>query len=387
MYRDHTLSLAAIITAMLIANLMYSVTLPLLSLTLSRAGYSETMIGINTIAQPLAALLFTPFIPRLINRFGASMVMVVALLTFGATCLLLPLYVDMVVWFILRPLMGASGCVLWVASEAWVNAMADEKSRGRIVGIYGTAGALGWALGPVILLVAGTEGYLPFALTAALSVLACIPMLLSRGKEPDLSQGPRSRIWMYLLLAPLPLVANFVVAASHEAFDAFFAIYAEALGKTEKIAFTLMTIGGFAGMVSQYPLGWLADRMNRVLLMFLLIASSMACPLLLRYCMEMTFLGLAIIFFWGVVSTGIYTMGTILVGERFRGAQLAGASAAFTAMYAMGVLIGPPAAGASMDLFGPEGLPYTMIVLYGLVLPIVALTMFRNRVSRTSEID
>ncbi|MCP4332214.1 MAG: MFS transporter [Gammaproteobacteria bacterium] len=382
MSRDHALSLGAIITAMLIANLMYSVTLPLLSLTLSRAGYSETMIGINTIAQPFAALLFTPFIPGLIGRFGAASVMIAALLVFGATLLILPLYVDMAVWFILRPLMGAAGCVLWVASEAWVNAMADEKSRGRIVGIYGTAGALGWAMGPVILLIAGTEGYLPYALTAGMSVLACIPMLLSRGKEPDLSQGPRSKIWMYLLFAPLPLVANLSVAASHEAFDAFFAIYAEALGKTEKVAFTLMALGGIAGMISQYPLGWLADRMNRVLLIFLLVASSMACPLLLPYCLEMSIPGLVIVFFWGVVSTGIYTMGTILVGERFRGAQLAGASAAFTAMYAMGVLIGPPTAGVSMDVFGPDGLTYTMIVLYALVLPVIAWMMLHRQPGR-----
>ncbi len=382
MSRDHVLSLGAIITAILIANLMYSVTLPLLSLTLSRAGYSETMIGINTIAQPLAALLFAPFIPGLIGRFGAASVMIAALLVFGATLLILPLYVDMAVWFILRPLMGAAGCVLWVASEAWVNAMADEKSRGRIVGIYGTAGALGWAMGPAILLIAGTEGYLPYALAAGMSVLACIPMLLSKGKEPDLSQGPRSKIWLYLLLAPLPLVANLSVAASHEAFDAFFAIYAEALGKTEKVAFTLMALGGIAGMISQYPLGWLADRMNRVLLTFLLVASSMACPLLLPYCLEMSIPGLVIIFFWGVVSTGIYTMGTILVGERFRGAQLVGASAAFTAMYAMGVLIGPPTAGVSMDVFGPDGMTYTMIVLYALVLPVIAWTMFRRQFSR-----
>jgi predicted MFS family arabinose efflux permease len=257
--------------------------------------------------------------------------------------------------------------------------MADEKSRGRVVGIYGTAGALGWAMGPVILLIAGTEGYLPYALTAGLSLLACIPMLLSRGKEPDLSQGPRSKIWVYLLLAPLPLVANLSVAASHEAFDAFFAIFTEAFGKTEKIAFTLMTLGGVAGMVSQYPLGWLADRMNRVLLTFILVASSMFFPLLLPYCLDMTLPGLIVIFFWGVVSTGIYTMGTILLGERFRGAQLAGASAAFTGMYAMGVLIGPPSAGVAMDLFGPEGLIYTMIALYALVLPVVIWTMFRRQ--------
>ncbi len=364
---------------MLIANLMYSVTLPLLSLTLSRAGYSESLIGFNTIAQPLAALLFAPYIPGLIGRFGVAAVMMVALLVFGGTLMVLPLYVDITFWFVMRPLMGAAGCVLWVASEAWVNAMANEESRGRIVGIYGTAGALGWAMGPLILLIAGTEGYLPFALTAILSVLACIPMLLARGNEPDLSEGPRSKIWMYLLLAPLPLVCNMSVAAAHEAFDAFFAIFAEALGKTEKIAFTLMTIVGVAGMISQYPLGWLADRMNRVWLTFILITASMCVPLLLPYCLEMTTTGLIIVFIWGVTSTGMYTMGTILLGERFQGAQLAGASAAFTGMYAVGILIGPPSAGVAMDHLGPNGLTYTMIALYALVLPIVIATLVRRR--------
>ena len=367
---------------MLIANLMYAVTLPLLSLTLSRAGYSETLIGLNTIAQPLAALAFAPFIPRLIARFGSALVMIAALLVFGGTFLILPLHVDLTLWFILRPLMGAAGCVLWVASESWINAMADEASRGRIIGIYGTAGALGWALGPVILLIAGTEGYFPYALTAGLAVLACLPMLFARGIEPDLSEGPRSRIWMFLLLAPVPLVANMSVAASHEAFDAFFAIYAEALGKTEEIAFTLMAIGGFAGMISQYPLGWLADRMNRNLLTLILVLASMSCPLFLTYCLEMTIPGLVIIVIWGIVSTGIYTMGTILLGERFRGAQLAGASAAFTAMYAMGILVGPPVAGTSMDIFGPEGLTNTMILLYGMVLPILIWTMLRVKRAR-----
>ena len=377
MSRDHVLSLGAIIAAMLIANLMYSVTLPLLSLTLSRAGYSETMIGFNTVAQPLAALLFAPFIPGLIGRFGAASLMIAALLIFGVTLMVLPLHVDLATWFVLRPLIGAAGCVLWVASESWINAMAEEKSRGRIVGIYGTAGALGWALGPVILLIAGTEGYLPYALTAGLSLLACIPMLLSRGRDPDLSQGPRSKIWLYLALAPLPLVANLSVAASHEAFDAFFAIFAVALGKTEKVAFTLMTLAAIAGMVSQYPLGWLADRMNRALLTFILVAAAMFCPLLLPYFLEMTLPGLVLVFFWGVASTGIYTMGTILLGERFRGAQLAGASAAFTGMYAVGVLVGPPSTGVAMDLFGPEGLIYTMIALYALVLPVVLWTLLR----------
>ena len=143
-------------------------------------------------------------------------------------------------------------------------------------------------------------------------------------------------------------------------------------------AVTLLSIFVAGNIVLQYPLGWLADRMNRVLLILVLIMISVFCPLLLPYCLEMTIPGLIVIFIWGVASTGIYTMGTILLGQRFRGAELAGASAAFTAMYAMGILVGPPGAGAAMDLFGPEGLIYTMVVLYALVLPIAAWTMLRR---------
>lgn len=121
----------------------------------------------------------------------------------------------------------------------------------------------------------------------------------------------------------------------------------------------------------------LADRMNRALLTFTLVATAMFCPLLLPYFLEMTLPGLVLVFFWGVASTGIYNMGTILLGNRFRGAQLAGASAAFTGMYAVGVLVGPPSAGVAMDLLGPEGLIYTMIALYALVLPVVLWTLLR----------
>ena len=70
--------------------------------------------------------------------------------------------------------------MLWSASEAIINELADDDWRGRIIGIYGSAGAAGFALGPLILLITGTEGLLPFLITALIVVAASVPLFLLR---------------------------------------------------------------------------------------------------------------------------------------------------------------------------------------------------------------
>jgi MFS family permease len=66
----------------------------------------------------------------------------------------------------------------------------------------------------------------------------------------------------------------------------------------------------------------------------------------------------------------IYALGVILVGERFKGHQLAGASTAFTACWAMGTIIGPMVAGAGMDQWGADKLPLVVFAFFLLYLPL-----------------
>jgi len=370
MSRDEILSLAAIIAAMLVVNMIYAVSLPLLSLTLSQEGVSEGIIGLNTAAQPLAAFIIAPFLPRLIARFRPSGVMTVALLTFGVVMILLPLKVDLAYWFALRPFLGMAGCALWVASEAWINTLARDESRGRVIGIYSTASAFGWMLGPVILLVLGSEGYLPYMVSAAIAFSAILPMVLAKGNDPDLSSDKQTRIWMFLLLAPLPLLINFVVATTHESFSTFFALFAVAQGNHESTAFSLMATTGFGALITQYPIGLLADRMNRVVLTIGLILVNIACAAAFSSFVDLSLPSLFLFFVWGAAGGGLYSLAIILLGQRFKGGELAGASAAFTGMYSVGILAGPPVTGAVMEWVGPAGLTYTLVTTLALMLPV-----------------
>jgi len=75
-------------------------------------------------------------------------------------------------------------------------------------------------------------------------------------------------------------------------------------------------------------------------------------------------------FAFGGMFASLYTFALVLLGERFRGADLASASVAFGVMWGVGSVAGPPIGGATMDLLEPHGLPIVIGAAFALYLPI-----------------
>ena len=67
---------------------------------------------------------------------------------------------------------------------------------------------------------------------------------------------------------------------------------------------------------------------------------------------------------WGGISFAIYPVGLALLGQRFRGGDIARANTAFSLIYILGGLVGRPLTGAAMDAFGDPGLGWTLAVFY-----------------------
>jgi len=70
-----------------------------------------------------------------------------------------------------------------------------------------------------------------------------------------------------------------------------------------------------------------------------------------------------LVFVWGGVSFGIYTMSLIQLGERFTGQALIAGNAAFAFTWGIGGMVGSPAAGLAMQLIGHQGLPMSLGLL------------------------
>ena len=86
---------------------------------------------------------------------------------------------------------------------------------------------------------------------------------------------------------------------------------------------------------------------------------------------------IAVVMLWGGISFAIYPVGLALLGQRFRGGDIARANTAFSLIYVLGGLVGRPLTGAAMDVFGDPGLGWTLAVFY-VAAAIAALVAWRR---------
>ncbi len=366
-------SLIAVVASMVIVNLVYGITLPLLSLILDSQGISKTVIGLNIVAQASAGVLLMPIMPRLIIRIGAARIMQQATLLSAGTIIALGVFPNVYAWFPMRFLLGASGAMLWSASEALINENAEDEWRGRIIGIYGSAGAAGFAIGPLVLIMTGSEGFLPFGVTSALIFAAGLPLFLLRGDSDAGTDGSHTSLRRLFRLVPHIILLNLTYAAAVESFIAFFPLFGIHIGLGEVRSLSLLTTFAVGGIVLQLPLGWLADHMHRHKLLLFCLLMTMVGFLVLPEVVSQSVGGPVFAFALGGVEGMIYTLGVILLGQRFRGADLAAASVLYTGMWGAGTMLGPVIVGAGMDIFGDYSMAYLIAAIYAVYLPVFFL--------------
>ncbi|MGZ6009380.1 MAG: MFS transporter, partial [Rhizomicrobium sp.] len=250
------------------------------------------------------------------------------------------------------------------------------SNRGRYISLYGACISGGFGVGPAILSVLGTHGVAPFAIGSAMLLLALVPVLIARKAAPQLDETPGPSTLTVLRMAPAILSAALVFGAIDAGMGGLFPVYAVRSGYTEThaaLAITAMSIGSF---VFQYPLGILADRMNRRTLLILCASTGVAGAILTPFAIATPILTYLLLFFWGGIIMGVYTIGLTLLGERFKGRDLASANATYVMLYAIGLLSGPMVEGVALDAWNPHGLMAVLALIS--VFYVIFLTVSRQ---------
>lgn len=364
--------LLAVIAAATLTGTVMSFSLPLLALVLQRQGVPPALIGLNAAVTGLSVLALAPFLPRLARRFGAVRCMQAGLVIAAASFLLLPVFPNVWAWFPIRFAIGVGIMLLWVISESAINGLIEEHQRGRVMGLYATLFCVGFAAGPLLVATVGSEGILPFLLSAGGLLLGLLPVSVARNADAAISAPGSARLGAMLWLAPLPLATMFAFGFVETAQFSLLPLYGLAHGLGESRAALLLSVLIAGNVVLQLPLGWLADRVDRRRLLRTCVAASLLGLVLLPTAIGAPALLWPLLLLLGGTLGGLYTLTMTLIGERFKGADLAVANTAVVMMYEFGNVLGPSLGGAAMTAFGAEGLPLT------LALALAALLMLRR---------
>ena len=215
---------------------------------------------------------------------------------------------------------------------------------------------------------------MPFAVTAGLIVLAGLPLFWLSNEPEAAADKSHSSLGRIFRLVPHIMLLNLVYAAAVEAYIAFFPLFGIHVGLGEARSLSLLTTFALGGVFLQLPLGWLADHMRRYSLLLWCLVLTMVGFVILPELISYTIGGPVFVFALGGVEGMIYALGVILLGQRFRGAELAAASVLYTGMWGAGTMLGPLVVGAGMDVLGEIALPYLLAAIYALYLPVFFMT-------------
>jgi len=354
-----------VIVAATIFGLTYGLSAPLIAVDLAERGATEWLIGLNAAMHAVGVLIIAPFLPSLAVRFGPRVLLVGALALSAIVLAAFPYMPAVWLWFPLRLLLGVGAEVLFVLTETWTNDLATDQSRGRTMAIYTAALSLGFAGGPAILSVVGTET-VAYYIGAVIAAAAIIPLVNPWMQRPRQMEPATSKPWQYVRLAPIAIATTLLNAAVETAGLSFIALYASGLGWTESEAMQLVSTLLVGAIVLQLPIGWLADRVNPRRLALTLSFISAAGALVWPWMLGVHWVAYAIVFVWGGLFVGIYTVMLMIVGSRFSGGELVGVYAVMSVAWGGGALIGPMAVGFAMGVSPGVGLPFAVALGCGL---------------------
>ncbi|KAF1067963.1 MAG: putative MFS-type transporter YcaD [Pseudomonas citronellolis] len=350
----------AVCLSVISIGLALGLTMPLVSLRLEGWGYGNFAIGVMASTPAVGVLLGAMIAGRLAARVGTPRLMRLCLLSGAFSIGLLSLLQSYPIWLVLRLLIGVQLTMVFILGESWINQLAIEKWRGRLVALYGTGYALSQLSGPVLLTFIGTTDNRGFWFGVGLLICGSL-LLVGRSGAPAVDPHSTSGRGLWRFCARLPAIAWAVVLfAGFEAMIlTLLPVYGVRQGFSQAVALSMVSTVVVGDALLQLPIGWLADRISRASLFkgcgVVLLLSSLAMPPLLH---SLAIWPVLVLF--GASAGGLFTLSLILIGERYRDDELVRANAHIAQLWGIGCLLGPLSTGAVSQWISGHALPMMM---------------------------
>jgi len=349
----------------------------LLTLRASGLGFSESVIGLMQSAYPVGSLLGCLVAPRLVDQVGHIRVFA-ALASIASTSALIHLVTfDPWSWAAMRMLAGFCFAGLYVVAESWLNGRATNDTRGSLLSIYFVIQTGGVAAGQTLLNLSSPDGILLFIVVSVLISLSLVPILVSATATPVYHAPEWTSFAELFRLSPMGLTGCFLNGVAQGAMYIALAVYGQVIGLDTGAIGALIGFATLGGMLFQFPLGRLSDRVDRRLV--IVGSAGLAVPICLALAsigepttdLFMLYAGVTVL---GGLTLPIYSICVAHTNDYLKPSQIVSASGTLVLVLGAGVVFGPTLGSFAVEHYGPPGLFMLLAILQGSV---VATALFR----------
>lgn len=377
------ISFTALFLSVLLLQLGSGGIAPLDAISGIALGFSTAEIGVLGSAHFFGFFIGCWWAPRLMGSVGHSRAFAAftALGTIGILSHMM--LVSPVAWAILRVMSGLCIAGCYTVIESWLQAKVSNDTRGRTMGIYRVVDISGSFAAQLVISVLAPASYISYNILAIVCCAAILPLVLTRAAQPTTPAAPRLRPGLAFRRSPLAAAGVISAGVTTAAFRMVGPIYGVEVGlTTDQIAFFLAAFV-LGGAVSQYPAGWLADRIDRRwVLVWLSIAAIAACGVTVALAQAGATAVMLASAIFGFATFPIYSVATAHAHDFASNEERVELSAALMFFYALGAIASPYFVSELIERFGPSAM-FAFVSVIHLVLIVFGLFRMRIRTART----
>lgn len=323
--------------------------------------------------------------PRMIQSVGHVRVFAALGSLISAVLVLYAVAPDWIFWSVMRFLIGFSFCGVYITAESWLNASATNKTRGQALAAYMIVQMLGIIIAQLLLNTGDPAGFLLFIIPSVLVSLSFTPILLSAQPAPAFETIKRMSFGRLYRASPLGCIGIFLMGGVFSAMFGMSSVWGSAKGLSVRDISIFVAAIYAGGLLLQFPIGWLSDRMDRrKLVLALSVAGTLvvvATVALQPGIMWLTVAGALI----GGVANPVYGLLLAYTNDYLDQSDMAAASAGLLFINGLGSMAGPLITGWLMGLIGPDGFWVYMGVLMAALSAYAGWRMTRRAALPTAD--
>ena len=345
-------------------------------------GLQGTLIGVRSVLEGFsflsAGLIIAGYyvgyltgaltIPIFLQRVGHIRVFAALASLASIAILLHSVFVHPYSWMFIRILTGVSLSGIYVIMESWLNEKSTNQTRGQLLSVYMIITFVFVGAGQFLLNLGDPAKVDLFILVSILLSFALLPILLSSTEQPNSESPKYFSLKEFYLVSPLGFVGALATGLSHSAVFGYGAIYASSINLTIFEVSLYMTIITSAGALSQWPIGYISDRIDRrvILVGVSFIASGLSLFFIFANFMPLP-LFLLITGLFSIACLPMYSLAVAHTNDFLQPNEIVSASATFGILIGIGSIIGPLVVSSFMEILGPVGFYIYLFIIHGLL--------------------
>jgi MFS family permease len=272
------------------------------------------------------------------------------------------------VWGLLRLVNGLCFAGQYVVAESWLNDLADNDNRGRLLAIYNVVTVAAFGSGQVLQFAFNATVFTGFAVASIIVSIAVAPVALSeRAVAPPVGESEHISLRKLAKVVPTGVGSCFLVGIAHGALSGLAAVFATRAGMPNSRVGLFVAAPSLGAIFLQWPISAASDDIDRRAVGALSAIAAMVFAALLLVGPATAPMALLLIGLVGGCSYPLYSIAGAYTNDWIEGEHLNSAASQLVMLYGFGAVIGPLFSSLLMNVIGQNGYYWALIAVHATI--------------------